>query len=73
MSWQPIETAPKTHAVLLWLPMGRPVVGYWEKQGYYKNPRPYWKSSDEYLFGIRWSRDNQPTHWMPLPAPPEAK
>jgi hypothetical protein len=62
MDWQPIETAPKD---------GTRVLLYW----------PHW--CEEAITG-KWSKRNQwestvvcadcgpdPTHWMPLPAPPK--
>ncbi len=70
MNWQTIDSAPKGYAILIWLPVGRPAVGHWEKQGHHDRPRPYWTCSDEYIFGRNWMRANQPTHWQPLPAPP---
>jgi hypothetical protein len=66
--WQPIETAPKDVAVLLWGKywnnkdvFQRPLVGQWNP---IRNPQR-WEALGEYRFGIR------PTHWMPLPAAPK--
>lgn len=70
--WKPIETAPKGdgfrsgpsillgNAKSVWL-------GYWYAHRIVQNPRPYWCS-----VGGSSSRDRQrvPTHWMPLPPPP---
>lgn len=60
--WQPIETAPKDGrriAACVWdADAGRWVVGYIY----------WWVSSQDighWIGGV-----NQPTHWMPLPAPP---
>ena len=55
--WQPIETAPKYQVVLL---AGRWLSGRWEV------------ATGEWLIS-RWPfvGEGQPTHWMPLPAPPE--
>lgn len=61
-SWQPIETAPKNTALLLWWPhwsQFEPIVGWWQING-------GWQSGELPLEG-----DNTPpTHWMPLPEPP---
>ena len=66
--WQPIETAPKDVAVLLWGKywndkdvFQRPLVGQWNP---ISNPQR-WEALGEYRFGIR------STHWMPLPAAPK--
>ncbi len=69
--WQPIETAPKD---------GRVILLYGElsvSTGGAVTPR---KSSNEVYIGhwhTRWQTGNfaiweNPTHWMPLPEPPEA-
>lgn len=70
--WQPIETAPRDRRVLLW---GR----YWsDGQGWFSDALSGWWSAElerweangglhSYSFGVR------PTHWMPLPAPPQTK
>jgi len=66
--WQPIETAPTDGSlILLW---GR----YWsDDQGEFKTPligqwagnARRWEAVMATWFGVR------PTHWMPLPEPPE--
>ena len=68
--WQPIETAPKDRAVLLYCPDIGVVRGMWNSCEHAKNPKPYWSIDREHLFGTRLVRLNQPTHWMPLPDPP---
>ena len=63
MEWQPIETAPKDGTpVLLWALLDWkddlvPVCGW------------YAQSSRKWLCHAAWLN---PTHWMPLPAPPAA-
>jgi hypothetical protein len=63
LEWQPIETAPKdaTCDILLWIPGRAPVVAAWFDGG--------WAPMD---LGGNHIRGN-PTHWMPLPAPPIAR
>ena len=46
------------------------VIGYWEDDRYSAKPRPYWTNVFEYVEGKRSARQNQPTHWMPLPEAP---
>lgn len=68
--WQPIETAPKDgRSVLLWMPGGdgtdderRCDIGCWGV--------PDWSHYEMWLMnmGDGWFA---PTHWMPLPPPPE--
>ncbi len=73
--WQPIETAPKD---------GSPFIGFtktgfeaiiavwsWEKDKYNKRPNPYFARDG--FHAKTDDRANQPTHWMPLPAAPEAQ
>ena len=59
--WQPIETAPKDEYVLAF-----------EDGEFYKarydSAEEYWQS----CCGQPVVYDPQPTHWMPLPQPPEA-
>lgn len=74
-TWQHIGTAPKDGTkVMLYNPMGyertRITIGWFYEDKYAKRPRPYWTNDSERLHGIRYTRENQPTHWMPLPTPP---
>lgn len=67
MEWQPIETAPKDDEtlVLLWAAPapashdGGMDVGWW----YY--PKERWNAQHGGSLNFR------PTHWMPLPEPPQ--
>jgi hypothetical protein len=65
--WQPIETAPKDHSLILLSGLdedGVKVVdmGHWESFSWWhgEHSDPEWS----------WTYENQPTHWMPLPEPP---
>lgn len=74
-AWQPIETAPQGNGQLLgWFPMedarGSVHVMHWDTDAYASRPKPHWSVYD-WLWGKASMRRNQPTHWMPLPAPPE--
>jgi hypothetical protein len=72
--WRPIETAPKDGTeVLLYCPEQGVARGRWNDCRYASNPRPYWTNDAERLFGVSRTRSDQPTHWMPLPAPPEPR
>lgn len=75
--WQPIETAPKDERVFLYRPAcpyqwAQRVCGRFNSEPYISNPRPYWSHDVERLSGKADARKNPPTHWMPLPEPPEA-
>jgi hypothetical protein len=66
--WQPIETAPEYEDVLLCIPrygvgIDMPVMAVGEQ----RNGIWYSCDSDEDDYVL-----HQPTHWMPLPAPPSA-
>jgi hypothetical protein len=64
--WQPIETAPKDGTtVIVYDPAyAQPVVpGAWDSEEEAEGGQT-WRASD-----AEWDRLN-PTHWMPLPAPP---
>jgi hypothetical protein len=61
--WQPIETAPEsmTSVLLFWpnnLGIEKQTVGWWYEGEFCDE-----SNSEEY---------GQPSHWMPLPAPPAA-
>ena len=60
MTWQPISTAPTNTPVLCYLD------DYAVGIGLRFGRQVYWF---EYLQG---NHDIQPTHWMPLPSPPES-
>lgn len=68
-AWRPIESAPKQHSfrVLAFSPYrhnkNKVFVARYHVPA---NPeyRSYWMGTEN---------SSQPTHWMPLPAPPEAK
>jgi hypothetical protein len=62
--WQPIETAPKDEMFIYYWPRrGKRAIGlaYLAKDG-------RWRDSE-----MDWEKRIDPTHWMPLPAPPEDK
>lgn len=64
--WQPIETAPRDGALLLL------ACSNWPHSEVLGKPVPikvggYWDGRWN-VFGASW----EPTHWMPLPAPPAA-
>lgn len=85
MGWQPIETAPRDGTVVkLLIPYEPSIfseeqcadVGYWQD----------WSQASMKRMGMDWEKwgggcwrfngddgefDIQPTHWMPLPSPPE--
>lgn len=74
MQWQPIETAPKDGTlVLLFRPSahewGRVAPGKWHANEHAASPRPFWDGWLKIGARSEW-REWQPTHWMPLPAPP---
>ena len=75
--WRPIEFAPKDREVDLLMPLEafgelRMYPGEWDSDRYARTPRPYWTSFIvARLWGIRFMRANQPTHFRPRPQPPE--
>lgn len=64
--WQPIETAPKMTAILLWA--HRYCVGHFNT----RNDK-WWIYTDGTgtMEEIIINSHNKPTHWMPLPEPPQ--
>ena len=59
--WQPIETAPKDHLPRLYFVYGKIVQGFVDVTN---------TLIVQHEFGWRRMR-RQPTHWMPLPKPPQ--
>lgn len=76
--WQPIETAPRDGTVIDLFypyPRGRTINCYWDEglRGWVWR-RPTWRGSallpeSEWHFGAY--PGLEPTHWMPLPKPPQ--
>jgi hypothetical protein len=65
MEWQPIETADKLRTILLYSEMwewtfGATQIGRWDNSGW------VFDSGMEIL-----EDEYMPTHWMPLPEPPQ--
>ncbi len=69
MNWQPIETAPKDGRRIIVSCDGRVRTAYWTDNGEARRPKPYWYYDS--AMGVKWVRNNPPTHWMPLPEPPQ--
>lgn len=67
--WQLIETAPHNASLLLWDGSDH-LIGFWavSKKPYsFEGWTTGWEISGGYDVGYR---DINPTHWLPLPAPP---
>lgn len=71
--WQPIETAPKDGTIIdLWFGEYRETDCWWQ-EGCSIHPQAGWYSHALcYGYGDWFDESEQPTHWMPLPAPPES-
>ena len=73
MEWQPIDTAPKGFAILLYRPTAHPwsriAVGQWNEDRFAKHPRPFWEMLSRIVSRLE-ERKWRPTHWMLLPDPP---
>lgn len=74
MDWQPIETAPKDGTAILTVVAGfEPSVSQWVdrkvKARWCIDPETFMEQAhfEEYFWNTRY----EPTHWMPLPAPPK--
>lgn len=65
--WQPIETAPKNGSEV-WVYNGEQERMRWIEGDEYA----LWVYADELLNDVDPSPE-QPTHWMPLPSPPESE
>ena len=73
-AWRPIENAPRDGSCVLVFP------GIWtgvkcsmacfDGNEYASKPIPYWRRFDD-MGRVTLSRKNPPTHWMPLPEPPQ--
>ena len=68
MEWQPIETAPKEGCFLAYdKSIGVCILERYEFEGKYNSV------VNEIGGGAGEYDDDEVTHWMPLPAPPEVK
>jgi hypothetical protein len=70
MAWQPIETAPKGECVLLFSPDAADWYSVCVGYAISDEDGVAWYSQEE---SVGQPIDAQPSHWMPLPEPPEAK
>ena len=75
--WQPIETAPKDGTKVLVCQAtdadGEPIRG--ESWGVFVQVAAWWGGDDEWIVYCSLIKDPsvhvEPTHWMPLPEPPQ--
>lgn len=68
--WQPIETAPKMRTVILWADTSYDGVSNWRMgSGHFHTGIGAWIWEGEQ---VKEGWAHPPTHWMPLPSPPEA-
>jgi len=66
--WRPIETAPKDGSKILLCSVAEDLVtGAWD---YFDGPCEGAYMTDEISPWFRWEGDGLPTHWQPLPTPP---
>lgn len=81
--WQPIATAPKGSNIILHyknaLGKDRTVIGWYGSlevedgdEGEMTGPT-WWESTWANDEGHTWPVEEPPTHWMPLPAPPQSE
>jgi hypothetical protein len=69
--WQPIETAPKDGTLVLLLDIhGNHRIGGYELNCQNRKWGTGWEGGD---WDFKIDFDPQPTHWMPLPQPPQTK
>ena len=73
MSWKPIDTAPKDGTkILLCRPTIRP-----DSFGVFCQVAAWWEGENNWIVYMSQPLEKpvhfEPTHWMPLPAPPEVQ
>lgn len=69
MKWQPIETAPKDGKKMFVVIGFNVCNGFTGGKPYTTDPWCVWVDDDGFA---GWPHNFGPTHWMPLPKPPEA-
>lgn len=62
--WQPIDTAPEDHDILIYVPAWGPLIARFNREF------DEWSSRMQCPVSLAEEGD-RPTHWMPLPQPPE--
>lgn len=62
--WQPIDTAPEDHDILIYVPAWGPLIARFNREF------DEWSSRMQCPVSLAEEAD-RPTHWMPLPEPPE--
>ncbi len=69
-AWKAIDLAPKDGTYLLLnCPRAGVVRGRWKNEKDARKPRSYWTNDSEYIWGVRATLADQPTHFQPLPPP----
>ena len=68
--WKPIETAPKDGTRIILLVNNYAIEAHYDNEGYYESK---WEvvSLPVHGCGCCGDENEEPTHWMPLPAAPE--
>lgn len=72
--WQPIETAPKDGTAIIGLFDGKAIeCSWWVPPAVAVNTRAKWDPIwlDSHGCGCCGEDDGPPTHWIPLPEPPQ--
>lgn len=69
-NWQPIETAPRVTRVLVTTAERDGIVDI-ARQDHQGNDVWVWVTDDHESAATGYFDDDEPTHWMPLPKPPE--
>lgn len=64
--WQPIDTAPGDRDILIYVPQWGPLIARFNREF------DEWSSRMQYPVSLAEESD-RPTHWMPLPQPPEGE
>jgi len=74
MNWQPIETAPKDGTSILVFGKFGADIARWNKDPsvWDRDVDACWTvfEPDDYFYAIHLLDEFEPTHWMPLPEPP---
>lgn len=65
--WRAIETAPTDVSILIWGKHGNVMQASWENDGW----GGYWRCGRQFAKGYDDTGSMTPTHWMPLPEPPQ--